>query len=158
MMGGHLIWPVRNARITQRFGDNYEYYKKTFDILGGHNGIDFGLPAGSPIYATADGIVSMAQDDPTGYGLFCRLYHPQVTLGSLYAHCSELLVHEGDTVTQGQVIAKVGSTGNSTGDHCHWELCCQDNSGYVNVSYGHLRGRANPEVIMWLLGSPPIYR
>jgi hypothetical protein len=158
MPPSQLIWPVQGARITQRFGDRYEYYKQHFDILGGHNGIDFGLPAGSPIYATADGVVSMAQDDPAGYGLFIRLYHPHVTLGSLYAHCSELLVQEGTTVTQGQIIAKVGSTGNSTGDHLHWELCAQDNSGYVNVTHGHSKGRANPEVIMWLLGTPPVYR
>jgi hypothetical protein len=154
---GHLIWPVLGGRITQRFGDRYEYYKKHFDAFG-HNGLDFGLPAGSPIYATADGIVSMAQDDPTGYGLFIRLYHPHVRLGSLYAHCSQLMVQEGTPVIQGQIIAKVGSTGNSTGDHLHWELCAQDNSGYINVSHGHLRGRANPEVIMWLLGTPPVYR
>jgi hypothetical protein len=153
---GHLIWPVQGARITQRFGDRYEYYLKHFDALG-HNGLDFGLAAGSPIYATADGIVTMARNDATGYGLLIRLYHPHLRLGSLYAHCSELLVSEGDRVTQGQQIAKVGSTGTSTGDHCHWELCAQDASGYVNVSYGHSKGRSNPEIIMWLMGMPPVY-
>ena len=154
---GHLIWPVQNARITQRFGDRYEYYQAHYDAAG-HNGLDFGLAAGSPIYATADGIVTMAGDDTLGYGLFCRLYHPSLRLGSLYAHCSELLVAEGDIVQQGQQIATVGSTGNSTGAHCHWELCAQDESGYVNVSYGHTKGRCNPEVVMWLMGKPAVYR
>lgn len=153
---GRLIWPVQGAVITQRFGQNYEYYLTTFGAEG-HNGVDFGLVMGSPIYATADGIVTMVDDDKPGYGLFVRLYHPQFRLGSLYAHCDELLVRHGESVVQGQQIATVGSSGNSSGPHCHWELCAQDESGYINVTYGHSKGRSNPEVIMYLLGTPSTY-
>ncbi|MBR0278238.1 MAG: M23 family metallopeptidase [Clostridia bacterium] len=83
-----------------------------------HAGLDIGMPAGTPISAVKEGVVTAANYYTTGYG-----YHVIIDHGggyqTLYGHCSTLLVNVGDKVTKGQVIAKVGSTGKSTGPHLH---------------------------------------
>lgn len=87
----------------------------------GHTGIDIGMPCGTPIKAAKDGVVITAMKQDTGYG-----YHIIINHGNgyetLYGHCSELLVNVGDTVSTGEVIAKVGTTGRSTGYHLHFEI------------------------------------
>ncbi|MCL2082549.1 MAG: M23 family metallopeptidase [Oscillospiraceae bacterium] len=86
-----------------------------------HAGIDIGVPIGTPIYAMADGTVLYVKKSTTGYG-----YHLVISHGgkmtTLYAHCSELLVSGGQAVKKGDVVAKVGSTGLSTGPHLHLEV------------------------------------
>lgn len=83
-----------------------------------HAGTDIGFPSGTPISAVKEGTVAEANYNTTGYG-----YHVIIDHGNgyktLYGHCSSLLVNVGDKVTKGQVIAKVGSTGKSTGPHLH---------------------------------------
>ncbi len=89
-----------------------------------HKGIDLAASSGTPICAGADGIVIYAQfgNYPYGgYGNVVVIRHSS-TLISLYGHCSKLLVAPGQTVQKGQLIALVGSTGNSTGNHCHFEI------------------------------------
>ena len=76
---------------------------------------------GTEICATKDGTVTSAVKGTTGYGYYIILDHGE-GIETMYAHCSELLVEVGDEVTKGDVIAKVGSTGNSTGPHCHFEV------------------------------------
>lgn len=98
---------------------NYGY--RTSPYSGFHYGIDIGMPMGTPICATKDGTVSSAIYSTSGYGYHIIIDHGD-GVQTLYAHCSELLVSTGATVTKGQVIAKVGSTGNSTGPHCHFEV------------------------------------
>ena len=87
----------------------------------GHGGIDLGMPKGTPIYSALDGTVILVRYSTSGYG-----YHVVVDHGggviTLYGHCSSILVSEGQTVTVGQEIAKVGSTGRSTGNHLHFEI------------------------------------
>lgn len=85
-----------------------------------HRGLDMAAPAGTPIYAAADGVV-LAPVGMRGYGNVVVLQHPdgQVTL---YAHASKVLVDPGERVKAGQVVALVGSTGNSTGNHLHFEV------------------------------------
>jgi hypothetical protein len=85
-----------------------------------HEGTDFPAAYGTPIQATAEGIVSRAAFD-TEYGYFVDIQHKNGVV-TRYAHAQELLVKEGDFVKQSQMIAKVGSTGRSTGPHLHYEV------------------------------------
>jgi murein DD-endopeptidase MepM/ murein hydrolase activator NlpD len=85
-----------------------------------HEGTDFPAAYGTPIQATAEGVVSRAAFD-TEYGYFVDIQHKNGVV-TRYAHAQELLVKEGDFVKQSQMIAKVGSTGRSTGPHLHYEV------------------------------------
>jgi len=87
-----------------------------------HSGVDFKAAHGTPIIATAPGVVIKAINESNdGYGLNVKLHHG-FGYTTLYAHCSELLVEEGDFVERGQVIGKVGASGRVTGSHVHYEL------------------------------------
>ncbi|MDD4802650.1 MAG: peptidoglycan DD-metalloendopeptidase family protein, partial [Syntrophomonas sp.] len=103
---GTLNWPV-NGIITQSYG-------------GGHTGIDIGGSSGTTIVAAAGGTVSSAGYQG-GYGNFVVINHGN-GLVTRYAHCSKMLVKAGQRVSQGEAIAKRGSTGRSTGPHLHFEL------------------------------------
>lgn len=109
---GRYIWPVPSSRrITAGWGDGRN-----------HKAIDIGAPIGTPIVASADGVVVKAVNSGWGggYGLHLQICHGS-GCETLYAHCSKLLVTCGQAVKQGQVIAYVGSTGRSTGPHVHFE-------------------------------------
>lgn len=85
-----------------------------------HSGIDYAAPYGTAIYAAEDGVV-LTSGWVNGYGYTVTINHGGGYV-TLYAHCSKLLVSSGQSVTAGQTIAKVGSTGNSTGNHLHFEV------------------------------------
>ena len=85
-----------------------------------HYGTDFAAGSGTEICAFADGTVLAAGQD-AGYGNYVKLDHGDGFV-TLYGHCSELLVSQGDAVSAGQVIARVGATGHATGPHLHFEL------------------------------------
>jgi len=85
-----------------------------------HEGIDFLADPGTPVVAAADGIVVFSGFHPQ-YGYVVDLDHGN-DLVTRYAHCSKLLVKEGDVVTRGRKIAESGSTGRSTGPHLHFEV------------------------------------
>ena len=90
----------------------------------GHKGMDLAANYGTPITAAASGTVIMANStDDWGYswGYYVSIFHNS-TYSTLYAHCSSLAVSNGQYVEAGQVIAYVGSTGNSTGNHLHFEV------------------------------------
>ncbi len=91
-----------------------------------HGGIDFPCPTGSSVVAAQDGIVITVKRLDYSYGYYVMIYHGTDSKGrsvvTLYAHNSSILVSAGDSVKRGQQIAKSGSTGNSTGPHCHFEL------------------------------------
>lgn len=91
--------------------------------LHGYNGVDYGAPVGTPIYAAADGEVIVAKNSGWngGYGLYVVVKHANGTQ-TLYAHNSRNAVAVGDKVTAGQVIGYVGNTGKSTGNHLHFEV------------------------------------
>lgn len=88
--------------------------------LARHNGIDIPAPHGTPIYATADGIVGRAQR-LGGYGLYVELEHGN-NIQTRYGHMSSFTVASGQRVKKGDVIGYVGSTGRSTGNHLHYEV------------------------------------
>ncbi len=108
---GKLAAPVSGYRITSGFGPRWG---RT------HLGVDLALPAGSGISAADSGTVVFSGTEG-GYGNLVKLDHGNGIV-TYYAHCSRLLVTEGQSVKQGQAIAEVGSTGNSTGPHLHFEV------------------------------------
>lgn len=85
-----------------------------------HNGIDIPAPRGTPIYATADGIVGRAQV-LGGYGNYVEIEHGNA-IQTRYGHMTRFVVRSGQPVKQGDVIGYVGSTGRSTGNHLHYEV------------------------------------
>ena len=87
-----------------------------------HKGIDFRADEGTPVYSAADGIVIEPVDVDTGDGKNVIISH-YTNVNTFYAHLSKVIVNEGDKVKQGDLIGYVGSTGESTGPHLHFELC-----------------------------------
>lgn len=113
-----FIIPVVGT-ITSRFGKREE----TEVVSANHAGIDIGANEGTPIYASMDGTVEVASSEGE-YGKHIDIVNDDVL--TRYAHCSKLLVKEGQKVKQGDKIAEVGSTGNSTGPHLHFEIRLED--------------------------------
>ncbi|MEL7376041.1 MAG: M23 family metallopeptidase [Bacteroidota bacterium] len=87
-----------------------------------HWGLDFNCRRGTPVQATGKGIVRIARNRGDGYGNCVVIRHGDTGYETLYAHLSEFSVKEGDEVLRGDQIGKVGSTGQSTGDHLHYEV------------------------------------
>ncbi len=116
--GGKFMWPVpASSRITSQYGYRIHPVYKTKKF---HSGIDIGAPYGVDILAAADGTVTLATTNG-GYGK-CIIINHGSGITTLYGHNSTLLVSVGNKVTKGQVIAKAGSTGVSTGPHLHFEV------------------------------------
>ena len=113
-LGISLINPVSGV-ITSRFGSNDSVRSHA------HSGLDIAAPYGTPIKAAASGTVTFSGNAGDGFGNYVIVSHGN-GVTTVYAHCSSLLVSSGQTVSQGQVIARVGSTGNSTGNHLHLEV------------------------------------
>jgi len=86
-----------------------------------HAGIDIAAAIGTPIFAAASGVVTYAGWDDSGYGNLVEIKHPDGSI-TLYAHNNRILVREGQQVEVGQQISEMGSTGNSTGPHLHFEI------------------------------------
>ncbi len=110
---GTLGYPTSYRTISA----GYPNYKSG----GYHGGVDFPCPAGTPVYAADSGYVSLAKHLTYSYGNYIMINHGN-GLSTLYAHNSSLVVSEGQAVEKGQLIAYSGSTGNSTGPHCHFEV------------------------------------
>ena len=109
-----FILPVTGT-VTSRYGAREE----TEVVSANHGGIDIGANTGTPIYAAMDGTVTVSSEEGE-YGKHIDIENGEVL--TRYAHCSKLLVREGQKVKQGDKIAEVGSTGNSTGPHLHFEI------------------------------------
>lgn len=122
-----------HGRVTCPFGYRIHPILKTRSF---HTGIDIGSPSGTPIVAFSDGVVLDAGNNNI-YGNYVLLGHGAV-YRTFYGHCSKLLVKTGDTVKLGQEIAKVGTTGLSTGPHLHFEVrkgkTRLDPAGLINFS------------------------
>lgn len=109
--------PVAVSHMSSGFG------MRTHPVLGGrrgHKGIDLAAPTGTPIRATADGVVEMAEWF-SSYGLYVQLDHG-AAMETRYGHMSRIAVAQGQQVRKGDVIGYVGSTGRSTGPHLHYEV------------------------------------
>jgi murein DD-endopeptidase MepM/ murein hydrolase activator NlpD len=128
-----LIFPLAiPAPITSLFG------WRVHPITGNtrlHTGTDLGAALGTPVLAALTGRVILS-DFFGGYGLAVALEHNAGAQQTLYAHLSEIFVKPGDIVKQGTVIGRVGSTGNSTGPHLHFEVRQQTTEGWVAMDAG----------------------
>jgi murein DD-endopeptidase MepM/ murein hydrolase activator NlpD len=123
---GSMGWPVPSShRITSHFGGRKDPIHGRWDD---HSGVDISAAGGSDIVASESGVVTLAERWGT-YGN-CVVVSHGGGISTLYAHASKILVGEGQTVAKGQVIARIGTTGRSTGNHLHYEV--QVNGRAVN--------------------------
>ena len=111
------IEPISGYRLTSYFGYRTDPFKGS---RGNHKGLDMAAPTGTPVYATADGIIEVA-GWVHGYGNFIEIEHGN-QLETRYGHMSKLNVEQYQRVKQGDLIGFVGSTGRSTGSHLHYEV------------------------------------
>ena len=107
---GTYFWPVGGGYISAYFGDGR-----------GHKGLDIAAPYGTPIYAAESGTVTRAGNKYDGYGNCVMISHADGNV-TVYGHMSSVAISYGDYVVRGQLIGYVGSTGDSTGNHCHFEV------------------------------------
>lgn len=108
--GVSFIWPVDGGTVSDPFMSDRN-----------HKGMDIAADSGTDIYAAAGGVVTDAGWNDGGYGNYVMIDHGNGYV-TLYGHASEVYVSAGDKVSEGDVIAAVGTTGDSTGNHCHFEI------------------------------------
>lgn len=130
--GGVMIWPtLESSYITSPYGSRLHPIQ---GVIKNHDGIDIGGSTGDPVYAAADGIIIYSAFNTGGYGNMVMIDHglnsEGVKIVTLYAHGDKLLKSVGETVKQGDVIMEMGSTGNSTGPHVHFEV--RENGSHVD--------------------------
>ncbi len=122
---GQMGWPVNGGWISD-----------TFISDRNHKGLDIAAPEGTEIYASEEGEVVSAGWNSGGYGNVVMIEHPD-GYATVYAHMVMVYAFEGQYVTKGQLIGFVGSTGNSTGPHCHFEVryqgICLDPAAFLNT-------------------------
>ncbi|MDR1680830.1 MAG: M23 family metallopeptidase [Prevotellaceae bacterium] len=115
--------PTNQMRITDVFR-----FRAVHPVAGtpqNHNGIDIGIPVGTPIFATGDGVVQTAKYSFFGYGNYIIINHG-FGYSTTYAHLSKIMVTEGQPVKRGEQVALSGNTGKSTGPHLHYEVRYRD--------------------------------
>ncbi len=115
---GTYIWPLPGYSPGSAYGWRMH---PIFHEMRFHAGEDIGAPSGTPILAADSGVATVIPNNGNGYGNYIMINHGGGRV-TLYAHMSGFAVSNGATVTQGQVIGYVGSTGNSTGPHLHFEV------------------------------------
>jgi murein DD-endopeptidase MepM/ murein hydrolase activator NlpD len=115
------IQPVSNEdlkRLSSGFGTRMDPILK---VPKKHNGIDFSLPKGTPVYATGDGVVKFTRSSFTGYGKQIEIDHGYGYI-TKYAHLNEFVVKTGQKIKRGELIAYSGNSGKSTAPHLHYEV------------------------------------
>ena len=129
---GKLLWPVPHATVSQGFGPTPFAFEASYaGFPHFHTGIDLSVPLGTPVFAAADGVVVLARPMTDtagaliGYGNYVIVQH-DAGLKTLYGHLLAIGVKEGEQVKRGQLVGLVGSTGNSTGPHTHFEVRIED--------------------------------
>ena len=115
------------APLSQKFGENPSRYAQFG--MAGHDGIDYAVPAGTPIFAGSEGKVTKITNTTGGYGKSATVWDQQNNLSIVYAHLGDLDVKVGDSVTPGTQLGKSGNTGNSTGPHLHIGVGNADSAG-----------------------------
>jgi len=120
----NMLWPAQKGTYISSYYGNRMH--PIYHVMRFHNGIDIPAPGGSNILAAAGGKVITASYN-SGYGNYVVIYHGN-GYSTLYAHSSKILVSVGQTVSRGDVIALVGTTGSSTGNHLHFEVLIDGSS------------------------------
>jgi murein DD-endopeptidase MepM/ murein hydrolase activator NlpD len=112
------VWIQSRPRITQLFGQNPDVYKQFG--LAGHDGVDFGIPIGTPLFSPFEGSVKVKDSGAAGYGLHVKIRGggKEAVLG----HFSKMVVADGAYVKMGQLLGYSGNSGFSTGPHLHFGL------------------------------------
>lgn len=121
-MLNHLpaIQPISNKNLKQTASGYGQRIDPVYGTVAFHTGMDFSCDVGTPVYATADGVVKSA-DWESGYGMTVEIEHGY-GYQTRYCHLSAYRCHKGQTVKRGELIALAGSTGKSTGPHVHYEV------------------------------------
>lgn len=131
-LGGQ--WLQKRPRITQGFGENPAMYDQ-FGMLG-HNGVDYGVPVGTEVFAPFEGDVYQVGDEKgTGYGRYIKLRKDNLEF--VLGHLSEVHVYTGQKVYMGDVIGKSGNTGYSTGPHLHVGVRYIEDGRVLNYTNGY---------------------
>lgn len=114
----NFLKPVESGNVSAYYGQKGDIWS-----AGYHKGTDYAVPTGTPVYAAASGTVSKAHHGggSHSFGLYVAIDHGN-GYTTIYAHLSQVLVHPGDTVAKGQLIAKSGESGHVTGPHLHFEV------------------------------------
>ncbi len=112
-----MVLPVEGL-VTSSFGDREDPFSGNEAI---HKGVDIAANSGTDIKCAAEGTVLSVGYDEFGYGNYIIIQHSQ-SVETLYAHCSRIIAKKGQKVKAGEVLAKVGNTGRSTGSHLHFEI------------------------------------
>lgn len=115
---GTYIWPLPGYSPGSAYGWRMH---PIYNEMRFHAGEDIGAPSGTPILAADSGMATVIPDNGNGYGNYIMINHGGGRV-TLYAHMSAFAISNGETVSQGQTIGYVGSTGNSTGPHLHFEV------------------------------------
>ncbi len=137
------LWPLQGGIgwVTFPFGPAIHPFTGRWYT---HTGIDIAHQIGSPVIATGNGVVRKVEYDMLGYGIHIEIEH-SYGFSTLYAHLQRAYVSKGDKVKRGQVIAALGSTGQSTGPHLHYEVRIArqvvDPSSYLNIASGFIASR-----------------
>ncbi len=123
---GQFGWPVNGGYVSDPYMSDRN-----------HKGLDIAAPGGTEIYAAADGVVIAAGWNSGGYGNVVQIAHDD-GYQTVYGHMSSVLVTADQEVRRGQLIGLVGTTGNSTGNHCHFEVrhlgVCKNPANYLNTT------------------------
>lgn len=141
------IQPVSNKEL-KRLASGFGYrMHPIYKVRKMHEGTDFSLPTGSPVYATGDGTVAYTKTKFGGYGKHIKINHG-FGYQTLYAHLSEFLVKPGQKVKRGQVIAYSGNSGGSTAPHLHYEVIKNGSKkNPVNYFYQDLSDEEYAEIL-----------
>lgn len=135
-----LVWPVSGFVLTQGFGCTDLRFEPAEPTCPGghfHSGLDLAAKEGTPVRAAGDAVVVLVAHDAGGYGTHVLLDHGY-GVTTLYGHLLAAAVTSGQLVLRGDVIGQVGSTGNSTGPHLHFEVRAQ---GHPTDPESHLPAR-----------------
>jgi murein DD-endopeptidase MepM/ murein hydrolase activator NlpD len=141
-----VVWPCAGGIVSARFLGTWEGHPHA------HEGLDIAARPGVAVLAATAGVVAYNAWD-NDYGWYVRIYHAQRRAHTFYAHLLEQSpVQPGTKVIAGQEIGKVGSTGNSSGPHLHFEVRTGTKDYYINTTLGFSKGRGCPEAALWLWG------
>lgn len=132
------VQPVDNGKLTGMVASFGRRVHPFYKVLRMHTGVDYALPVGSPVYATADGTVRTIKRSERGYGNMIVVEHGALYSTS-YAHLEKINVRQGQSVSRGDVIGEVGNTGLSMAPHLHYEVLYKGEAvDPVNYFFGEL--------------------